>query len=90
MRAEQPRSADVDTEAVQHTRGRRDSVKVSVNLLARVDDRLEGVCGITGESRTEAINRSIALYALYHDTVAAGGVFTIRTADGREREFHVL
>jgi hypothetical protein len=72
------------------SRGRRGPVKLTVNLLARVMERLEEVCGLTGESRTDAINRAIQLYAIYHETVRDGGTFVIRARDGREREFHVL
>lgn len=71
------------------SRGRRGPVKLTVNLIARVMDKLEEVCDFTGESRTEAANRAIQLYALYHETVRGGGTFVIRNGN-REREFHIL
>ncbi|MFI7546038.1 hypothetical protein [Actinoplanes sp. NPDC049599] len=93
LEAPPPQDAEAVTPpptAPPRSRGRRGPVKLTVNLLARVMDRLEEVCGFTGESRTDAINRSIQLYALYHDTVRDGGTFVVRARDGREREFHVL
>jgi metal-responsive CopG/Arc/MetJ family transcriptional regulator len=65
-------------------------VKITVNLLAKVLTKLEEVCDMTGESRTDAINRSIQLYALYHEAVEKGEQFRIVGRDGREREFFVL
>jgi hypothetical protein len=76
--------------APPRSRGRRGPVKLTVNLLSRVMDRLEQICAFTGESRTDAINRAIQLYALYHETVRDGGTFFIHSKDGKEREFHVL
>jgi hypothetical protein len=70
---------------------RRGPVKITVNLLARAMDKLEEICGWSGESKTDAINRAIQLYALYYEAVRNGEKLRIVSADGtQQREIHIL
>ncbi|GIE93871.1 hypothetical protein Ari01nite_13360 [Paractinoplanes rishiriensis] len=69
---------------------RRGPVKITVNLLARVMDKLEEITDWTGESKTDAINRAIQLYGLYQDAVRKGETFRLVSADGTQRDVHIL
>ncbi|WP_203780154.1 hypothetical protein [Paractinoplanes rishiriensis] len=65
-------------------------MKITVNLLARVMDKLEEITDWTGESKTDAINRAIQLYGLYQDAVRKGETFRLVSADGTQRDVHIL
>lgn len=65
-------------------------MKITVNLLARVMDKLEEITDWSGESKTDAINRSIQLYSLYNEAVRKGETFRIVSADGTQRDLHIL
>jgi hypothetical protein len=71
-------------------RGRRGPIKITVNLLARTLTALEEVCGITEESRTDAINRAVQFYAFYQKKLKEGHSVRLVGQDGVEREIHLL
>jgi hypothetical protein len=60
--------------------------RVTVNLTARAIAALEQVAAITGESKTDAINRALQVYAMLHRTQEAGGAIYTRERDGQELE----
>jgi hypothetical protein len=65
-------------------------VKITVNLVARVMDKLEEITDWSGESKTDAINRAIQLYGIYNDAVRKGETFRVVSADGTQRDLHIL
>jgi hypothetical protein len=52
--------------------------RVTVNLNGRASDALERAARITGESKTDAINRALIIYALLHEAQAANGAAYLR------------
>jgi hypothetical protein len=56
--------------------------RVTVNLTARTSRALEHVTDITGDSKTDVINRAIQVYDYFEEIMAGGGtVFFQRTED---------
>lgn len=47
--------------------------RVTVNLVVRASRALQKVIEITGDSKTDAINRAIQVYALFEEIEANGG-----------------
>jgi len=60
--------------------------RLTVNLVARSAQALAAVTGITGESKTDAFNRAIQVYALLQQVQNGGGAIYIRDQDGAELE----
>lgn len=60
--------------------------RVTVNLTPRAVAALEQVAAITGETKTDAINRALQVYALLHRTQEDGGAIYIREREGQEME----
>jgi hypothetical protein len=60
--------------------------RVTVNLTARAVQALEKVTDITGESKTDAINRAMQVYALLHRTQHDGGTVYLRGRNAKELE----
>lgn len=56
--------------------------RVTVNLSARASRALEIATGLTGESKTDAINRALQIYAFLEQITAHGGaIYARETAD---------
>jgi hypothetical protein len=55
--------------------------RVTVNLNGRASDALERAVRITGESKTDSINRALIIYAMLHEAQASNGAVYLR-ADG--------
>lgn len=90
-----PRSQDTEAspappDTTTGRRGRRGPIKITVNLLSRTLTALERACGLTEESRTDAINRAIQLYAFFQEAIASGHSVRLVAKDGTEREVHLL
>jgi hypothetical protein len=60
--------------------------RVTVNLNARAAAALEQVAAITGETKTDAINRALQVYALLHRTQEEGGAIYTREQGSQELE----
>lgn len=60
--------------------------RVTVNLNTRAAEALEQVANLTGETKTDAINRALQVYALLHQTQADGGTVYTRERDATELE----
>jgi hypothetical protein len=60
--------------------------RVTVNLNGRAVNALERVAAITGETKTDAINRALLVYALLHETQENGGTIYTRERDAQELE----
>jgi hypothetical protein len=64
--------------------------RVTVNLAPLSSAALDHAAGITGDSKTDTINRALQIYAMLADAVNDGGQVLIRYADGdveRQRLF---
>jgi hypothetical protein len=59
---------------------------VTVNLNARASDALDQVSELTGETKTDAINRALQVYALLHQVQADGGAIYTRERGAKELE----
>jgi len=56
--------------------------RVTVNLSARASRALELIIKLTGDSKTDAINRALQVYAYVEETTAGGGSLYIQ--DGKD------
>jgi hypothetical protein len=52
--------------------------RITVNLVARASRALQRVVDITGDSKTDAINRAIQVYAFLEEIEANGGDVLVR------------
>ena len=52
--------------------------RITVNLVARASHALQRVIGITGDSKTDAMNRAIQVYAFLEEIKANGGDVYVR------------
>ena len=60
--------------------------RVTVNLIARASRALQRVVELTGDTKTDAINRAIQVYAYLEEVEANGGEIVVReTKDSAER-----
>ena len=60
--------------------------RVTVNLNARASQALDQVAALTHETKTDAINRALQVYALLHEVQANGGAIYLREQGGKELE----
>lgn len=70
-------------------RGRGDGgvlERVTVNLTARAARALELATKLTGDSKTDTINRALQIYAFLEETSAEGGAIYVREGKGTELE----
>jgi hypothetical protein len=58
--------------------------RVTVNLIARASRALQRVVDRTGDSKTDAINRAIQVYAYLVEIDANGGTITVRETKGSD------
>jgi hypothetical protein len=82
---------DRDNETTTATRGRRSGgpghgggglERVTVNLISRASRALRQVSDLTGDSRTDSINRAIQVYAyLMQSETNGGGIYVRESAD---------
>ena len=54
--------------------------RVTVNLVARASRALQRVVDITGDSKTDALNRAIQVYAYLEEIESNGGDIYVRTS----------
>ena len=62
--------------------------RVTVNLIARASRKLQDVVELTGDSKTDAINRAIQVYAFLEEIEARGGDIYIR--ESKDAELQLL
>lgn len=60
--------------------------RVTVNLSPRAARALEIATGLTGESKTDAINRALQIYAFLEQVTENGGAVYARAAADAEME----
>jgi hypothetical protein len=60
--------------------------RVTVNLTGRASRALEATTDITGDTKTDTINRALQVYAYLEEVAARGGSIYVREAEGSELE----
>ncbi|GAA2355115.1 hypothetical protein GCM10010432_06760 [Catellatospora methionotrophica] len=66
-------------------------VRVTVNLTPRAYGALERSTDLTGDNRTDVINRALLVYALINELVEqGGGSLTVVNKDGEKERIHIV
>jgi hypothetical protein len=60
--------------------------RVTVNLTPRSSKALEEVVQLTGDSKTDTINRAIQIYAYIEGVLHSGGSISVRETPDQEPE----
>jgi hypothetical protein len=60
--------------------------RVTVNLTPRGFAAMELAGGLTGDSKTDTVNRALQVYAYFEHIVRGGGAVYVREADGGDLE----
>jgi hypothetical protein len=60
--------------------------RVTVNLTTRSSHALDEVVRLTGDSKTDSLNRAIQIYAYIEQVLQAGGSIYVRDAPDSEPE----
>ena len=58
--------------------------RITVNLTGRASRALELATELTGDTKTDAVNRALQIYAYVEQVMAAGGSIRVRAAAGAE------
>jgi len=64
---------DAETHDSSATETPAGPLRVTVNLSARAAAAIHAITGLTGDSKTEAINKALQAYALIQEAQHAGG-----------------
>ncbi|WP_369253711.1 hypothetical protein [Streptomyces sp. R35] len=59
-------------------RGASPLERVTVNLTSRASRALEATVGLTGDSKTDSINRALTVYAYIEQVLQQGGSITVQ------------
>lgn len=60
--------------------------RITVNLTPRSSAALEVVVELTGDTKTDTINRAVQIYAYLEQIIQDGGSVHVREKDGAEME----
>jgi hypothetical protein len=60
--------------------------RVTVNLTPRTVEALDGLVQLTGDTKTDAINKALQVYAYLQNLLNAGGALYVREPDATETE----
>lgn len=60
--------------------GREPLERVTVNLISRASRALEQVSELTGDTKTDSINRAIQIYAYLEEVTTSGGSIYVQEA----------
>lgn len=71
-------------------RGGSGSERVTVNLNHRAAEALERVVALTGETKTDSINRALQVYAMLHELQANNGAVYTREAGAELERLRIL
>jgi hypothetical protein len=80
------RGSAVVTDVASSTRGGGSHERVTVNLTEKTARALAEAVEITSDSKTDAINKALQMYALLQRVQEAGGAIYLREKDGAEIE----
>ena len=76
-----------DIKTVRRGSGRDRSLeRVTVNLTGRASRALELAAELTGESKTDTVNRALQIYSYLEQVMASGGSIYVREAVDSELE----
>ena len=64
--------------------------KVTVNLVPRASVALDEASAITGDTKTETINRALQLYAWMQKMIDEGNQLVVINADGNKQEIKLF
>jgi len=67
-------------------RGGRGLERITVNLTPKSSTALEIAVELTGDTKTDAINRAIQIYAFLEQVIREGGSVHVREKQGAELE----
>ncbi|MFJ8932810.1 hypothetical protein ACIRJS_40015 [Streptomyces sp. NPDC102340] len=67
-------------------RGSGGSGRVTVNLAPKAAAALDEAVKLTGDTKTDTINRALQIYAHLEKTIQGGGVLYVKAADSDELE----
>jgi hypothetical protein len=78
--------------APEHSAGSGGSLeRVTVNLTPRSSRALDEVVRLTGDSKTDSINRAIQIYAYVQQVLQSGGSIHVReTSDGEPERLKIF
>ena len=60
--------------------------RITVNLIARASRALQAVAEMTGDSKTDSINRAVQVYAYLEEINSRGGAIYVRESADSELE----
>jgi len=60
--------------------------RVTVNLTPRSVEALDSLVRLTGDTKTDTINKALQVYAYLQNLLNTGGALYVRDADGAEVE----
>jgi hypothetical protein len=60
--------------------------RLTVNLTSRASRALDQTTELTGDTKTDAVNRALQVYAYVEKVLAQGGALYVREAEGTEME----
>jgi hypothetical protein len=58
--------------------------RVTVNLVARASQALQSASDLTGDSKTDTINRALQVYAYLEEIISEGGAIYVRESKDSE------
>lgn len=58
--------------------------RVTVNLIPRASKAMRLACELTGDSKTDTINRALQIYAYIEQIITAGGEILTRGAGDKD------
>lgn len=81
-----PRNAGTTVDGGRPASGRSSSSleRVTVNLTLRASRALEETVELTGDSKTDSINRALSVYAYIEKIIADGGAILVQDKDDAE------
>jgi hypothetical protein len=79
------RAAAIDSDA-SPAAGHWPLERVTVNVTGRAAHALDLVAELTGDTKTDALNRALQIYAYLEQVTARGGSVYVRKAAGAEPE----
>lgn len=77
---------DQATDKPKHAPGGGGLQRITVNLTARSSAALDLAVEVTGDTKTDTINRAIQIYAYLEEVIRAGGSIHVRESAGAELE----
>jgi hypothetical protein len=75
------------TETRKPAQSKRDGLeRITVNLTPRAAEALNQACKLTGDSKTDSVNRALLVYAYLEEIMQHGGSIYLKSAKDAELE----